>query len=300
MRGRTRGGMLLAGLLLAGLLLAGCADTPETGEDLLPEESATAAGEIRVTDDAGREWRFDVPPERVISLVPSSTGILRALGMEERLVARTDFDRDTPLAGLPSVGGGLHPSVEVLTALDPDLVVRFEGPTDRATPETLDRRDIPHLAIRPDTIGDIRRIIRMLARTMGVEERGEALVAEMDHGIDSVRALVADRPRPRVVFLLGGDPPWVAGADTFLDELVEIAGGENIFADTGPLYAPVSIEEIIQRDPELILATEGSRVPPALQSLPLRRVPETVQSPGVEVARSAATLARILHEPEGR
>lgn len=289
--------------MLVGLLwLAGCErfEEADSGAAGSPDSASVGtAPALDVVDDAGRSWTFDAPPERIVSLVPSTTGILRELGLGDWLVARTDFDEHPSLDSLPSVGGGLNPSPERLLAVDPELVIRFGGPTDRATPDLLDRVGIPHLAVRPDTIGDVLRIVQLVADVTGVPERGRELRESIRARLDSVRSAVADRERPRVVFLLGGDPPWVAGADTFLDELVRIAGGENVFGDVGPLYAPVSIEEVLRREPELLLATEGARVPPALAGLALRRVPESVQSPGVEVGRSAATLARILHgEPE--
>lgn len=283
--------------VLLGLFLVGCAPGDDRGTVEREGEAGINGpmGSVEVTDDAGRVWEFDSPPRRVISLVPSATGIIRALGLQDRLVGRTDYDRGSALASLPSVGGGLEPSLERLIGLEPDLVIRFEGPTDRATPDALDRMGTPHLAIRPDTIGDIHRIIEMVSVVMGVSDRGAALRARITGELEEVRESVEGLASPRVVFVLGGDPPWVAGAGTFLHELIEVVGGENVFGDTGPLYAPMSVEEVIGRDPELLLATEGARIPPSLGHLPVRRVPEEIQSPGAGVGQSAWTLARILH-----
>lgn len=292
-RVREVGGItrFLAALLVCWTVM-GCdapADQTEHSED------SVSGDRIEVMDDAGRSWRFEEPPRRIVSLVPSATGILLGLGMEERLVARTDFDRHDRLSGLPSVGGGLNPSLERLLEVRPDLVIRFEGPTDRATPGALDDLGIAHLAVRPDTIGDIRRIIGLLATVVGEPDRGSALETELMGTLDAVRESVADQASPRVAFLLGGDPPWVAAAGTFLDELLQIAGAENVFGDAGPLYAPVSVEEVLRREPDFLLAPEGARVPGSLDRLPLRRVPESVQSPGLELGESARELARILH-----
>ncbi len=258
-------------------------------------DTRSVEDDVELVDDAGRSWDLGHPPERIVSLVPSATGILIALGVRDRLVARTDFDRDEALAGLPSVGGGLNPSLERLLGVRPELVVRFEGPSDRATPETLDNLGVTHLAVRPDTIGDIHRIIGLLAAAVGEPERGAELQRELMAELDAVRRSVEGLPPPRVAFLLGGDPPWVAASGTFLDELLSIAGGENVFGDEGPLYAPMSVEEIIRREPDFLLLTEGARIPGSLERLSVRRVPESVQSPGVDIGRSAESLARILH-----
>ncbi|TVP75417.1 MAG: hypothetical protein EA352_08290 [Gemmatimonadales bacterium] len=283
-------------LLLSFLLLSGC-DPSESPEDA-PFRDSVPDSRVEVTDDAGRSWTLEVPPGRIVSLVPSATNILRALGQGDRIVGRTDYDDDPELAHLPSVGGGLHPSQEVLLSLEPDLVIRFEGESDRATGERLDRHGIPHLAVRPDTVGDIRRIVRLLAQATGTEEAGEALLRDMDLELRAVADAVDGLDRPRTVFVLGGDPPWVVGSDTFLHELLELAGAENIFAGEGPLYSPVAVEEILRRDPELVLATRSARIPGILERLPVRRVPDQVQAPGLEVSASARALAEAIHGTE--
>ncbi len=242
---------------------------------------------------------LEAEPLRIVSLVPSATGILQALGRADRLVGRTEYDLDPSLAHLPSVGGGLQPSLERLVALEPHLVVVFEGEQDRATPAALEAAGIPHLSVRPDTLGDIRRMIRTLGRAVDAGEEGDRLVALLDRDLDRVRRLVASEPPVRVAFLLGGDPPWIAGRGTFLHELLEIAGGANVFGDTGPLYTPVSVEEVIRRQPDLLLAPHGSGIPPGLAHLPLRRVPVDVQAPGHLVGTSAVELARVIHPERG-
>jgi iron complex transport system substrate-binding protein len=292
--GRAR---LLSGpalLLLFISLASGC------GEDGVPAvedaPSMSPEGEVVVTDQAGHTLRLLEPPTRIISLVPAATGVILALDEGERLVGRTDYDEQRELEPLPSVGGGLHPSLERLISLEPDLVIRFEGDQDRATPETLDRIGIAHLAVRPDRIQDIRDMVRILATTLDRDGRGEALLRQMEHELDEVRDRVRDEPRPQVVFILGGDPPWLVGPETFLHELLEIAGGDNAMADLGgPLYAPVSVEEIAQREVDVILVMEGARVPSALQQLPMVRVPDGVQSPGVGLGESARGISRLLH-----
>lgn len=274
------GGLLraVAGLVaIACLVVSGCDSPRETGEQGLPGASPPADS-----------------PRRVVSLVPAATEILLALGMRDRIVARNDFDGDASLQALPSVGGGLHPSMERLVAVGPDLVIRFEGEQDRATPSALDRAGIAHVGVRPDRIDDVRRIVLQLGGIMGVPERAEALVAELDRELDEVRAGAPRTDRPRVAFLLGGSPPWAVGPDTFLSELLEIAGGENVLADAGPLYGPVSVETILARRVDLVLIPEGSRLPVALEHLPVRRLPEAVQSPGLGLGASARAIARAI------
>lgn len=288
-------------LAAVGVLLAGCDGDGDRARARGAPADRPSAGQgdpgfpLSVRDDAGHEVRIETPPERIVALVPAATEILRALGAESRLVGRTDYDRDPALAHLPSVGGGLHPSLERLVSLEPDLVVRYEGESDRATAPGLDAAGIGHLAVRPDTLGDIVRMIHTLSRVIGTPARGDSLVAGITMELDEIRAAVADADRPRVVFVLGGDPPWIAARGTFLHELVTIAGGDNVFGETGPIYAPVGVEEVLRRRPELVLAPGGASIPSGLRALPVRRTAGDVQAPGHRVAETARELARLLH-----
>jgi iron complex transport system substrate-binding protein len=259
-----------------------------------PEPTPSEARSVRVIDDAGETLNLEEPPQRILSLVPSATGILLALGQRDRLVGRTDYDLAPEVADLPSVGGGLGASVERIVALNPDLVIHFRADSDPGTPRQLEAAGIPHLAIRPDRIEDIRRILRLIGTVVHEAARADSLVASLDSGLADVSERVAGTPRPRVV-LIGGDPPTVAGSGTFLHELLGIAGGDNVFADVGELYAPVSLEEILRREADLILVPESVRVPPVLESIPVRRIPLDVLTPGLEVTTSARVLASILH-----
>ena len=289
------------------VLLASCGDPPAppegsggsggTGGEIAQPESDAFPVEFR--DDAERRVELHTAPARIVSLVPSATRVLLALGRGDRLVARTDHDRVPELAHLPSVGGGLNPSVERLIALEPDLVIRFDAASDLSTPRNLDARGIPHLAVRPDGIDDIRRIIGLLGASVGMRAEADSLRREMDRKLLEVARRVEGTNRPRVVFLLGGDPPLVVGPGTFLHELVELAGGKNAFDDAEELYAPVSLEEIIRREPDLVLVSEGGSVPDALRGIPSRTAPAGIELPGLDVGRSAEELSRILHPEPG-
>jgi iron complex transport system substrate-binding protein len=293
--------LLLMGVACSGLL-AGCEapeqparEAPDAASQGAEPRGVAAPGPLSLRDDAGRFWEFQEPPRRIVSLVPAATAILLELGAEARLAGRTDYDRDPALASLPSVGGGLDPSLEVLLSLRPDLVVRFHGPSDRRTPERLDAAGIPHLAVRPDTLGDVFRMVGLLGQLVDRKDAATRLEARLRGELAAVETRVQGAPRPRVVILLGGDPPWVAGGETFMHELLELAGGTNLFADEGDLYAPVSVEEILRRRPDLLLATEGARVPRGLRGIAVLRAPESLVEPGPDLGSAAEAVARLLH-----
>ena len=281
------------------LLLPACSgeETPRTEEAEGPPtpSSDSASFPLEVVDAAGRTHLFRAPPGRIVSLVPSATQILMELGARSRLVARTDWDTVSALASLPSVGGGLGPSLERLVSLDPDLVIRFEGESDRVTALRLGELGIRHFAVRPEGMEDVRKVMEDLARIVGRPGLGDSLVAAMDGRLDELRRRVEGRSRPTVAYLLGGSPPMVAGPGTFIDELIRVAGGRNAFHDLGSAYAPVSPEELVARDIDVILHPSRAPLDRLEGGARTAVVSSLVETPGPGLARAAEEIARVLH-----
>lgn len=249
------------------------------------------------TDEADRP-ETQGPATRIISLVPSATLTLREIGAADRLVGRTDFDTAAWVADLPSVGGGLEPNLEAIVSLRPDLVVRFAGSQDRRTPARLDDLGIPHIAVRPDRIEDVLETVRILGRATGLERSAAELVTRIEAGLADVEERVRPYPRKRVAYVLGGTPPWVAGSGTYIHELVTLAGGDNVFADLGELYAGVSPEEIRSREIDVVLVSgpnvfDASLAPDARIEI----VDASIEIPGPHLADAALHLAELLHGP---
>ncbi len=258
-------------------------------------EASGASYPVQLVDAAGTQHTFDAPPRRIVSLVPSATEALLAMALANQLVGRTDYDRVPELSGLPSVGGGLQPNLEILISLDLDLVIRFAGDSDLATAERLTELGIPHFAVQPDGIEDVLNIIRDLGRIMGASDAADEMLREIRDVLDDVAGRVAGLPEPRVAYLLGGDPPWVAGPGTYIDELMAMAGGKNVFDDLGPLYAPVSMEALLDRDLDLILLSEGVTPPSPLAHVPSAFLPASVEIPGPGLGQAARDIARLIH-----
>ena len=244
---------------------------------------------------AGDDLEFSGSPIRIVSLVPSATRTLQALDVSDLLVGRTDYDTMGGIGRLPSVGGGLDPSPEALLLLDPDLVIRFDGQADPATPDVLRDLGLPTLTIRLDQIADVRDMIQRLGSITGTEERAGMLVSDMDAALKEVRELVAGRPPRRVAYILGGNPPWVAGPDTFIQEILAAAGGKNVFSDLEGQYGPVSPEEFLVRDIDVLMAPEGVEVRVPTTGIPLVRVSPALELPGPDLARAIREVATLLH-----
>lgn len=260
---------------------------------------------------AGERESPDSTPQRIVSLIPSATETIVALGAIDRLVARSEFDVDPALAHLPSVGEGLTPSLEQLTALRPDLVVAWPDNPSRSVIGRLEEFGVRVYSPEVQTLADVRRTSRELGAMLGLEDAADSLVAAMDAGLDDVRNAVAGLEQPNVFYVVWYDPPTTTGSGTYVNELIEIAGGHNVFADAPGLWPQVSMEEIIRRQPDIVLLSHTEDTPVDMEQLSetvgwreLRAIREgsvvTVDAnlynrPGPRVAEAARRLARVLH-----
>lgn len=234
-------------LLALVLALAGCAKSPGG-------ETAVFA---TVVDDGGREVSVAAPPTRIISMIPAITETIVALGAADRLVARTAFDEDPSLAHLPSTEQALIPSIEWLARLRPELVVMWRDGQTRTTAARLADLGIPAYGAAIETLDDVDSTIRRIGRLLGLDARADSLVARIHAELDEVRRAVAGRGRPRVLYLIGRDPAMIAGPGTFADELIAVAGGENVFSDGPAGWPQVSLEEIVRRQPDVLIVPTG-------------------------------------------
>jgi len=302
--GRAPRAVLGSAVAALAVALAGCAETgASSGEDAAARSAAVDSGPasdpgsgIVLEDAAGRTLRLDAPPRRIVSLVPAATAMLLALDARAALVGRTNFDTLAAVRDLPSVGDGLQPDLERLLVLRPELVIRFEGPQDAVTGPALDARGIPHLGVRTDRVADVRALLLQLGWLTGREGRAMELVAGLDRELAAVRARVETLPPVRVAYLLGGDPPWVAGPDSYLADLLAIAGAENVFDDLEQPYAPVGLEELLVRAPDVVLVARGTAVSERIRARArVRELSPAIEVPGIGLGRSALELAELLH-----
>jgi iron complex transport system substrate-binding protein len=244
------------------LALGACTPPPDWSDGSIGEgapgmDAAATNPGVEAVDDAGRTVRLPRPAARVVSLLPALTETLLAIGAGETIVARTDYDHDPRVAHLPSVGGGLTPSLEVLASLRPDVVLAWEeAGTARVRPR-LEELGIAVFAVRTQDTTDIFNNIRRLGILTGRGAVADSVAAAVRAGLDSVRASVAGRPEPSVLYVVGVEPPLTAGPNTFVAQLIGVAGGRTVFPELRADWPQVSLEEIVRRRPDVLVLPVG-------------------------------------------
>jgi iron complex transport system substrate-binding protein len=256
-------------------------------------------------------------PQRIISLVPAVTEMLFAIGAGPRVVAVSSYDTFPPeVTPLPRVGALLDPDVERLLSLRPDLVAVYSSQMDLKG--QLDRAGIDAFDYRHGGLADVMATIRRLGMRTGLSARGDEVARGLEARLANVRRRTAGRPRPRTLLVFGREADslrnlYASGGRGFLHDMLEAAGGVNVFADVAQEAVQASTELVLARAPEVILELhDGPRFSesqvaatlalwqrlPAVPAVSDKRV--TVISgdglvvPGPRVAAAAEQLARAL------
>lgn len=247
---------LLAALLAA---LSGCAAAPAAQP---PTPAAPTAAALAVTDSLGRRVVLDAAPARIVSLAPSVTETLFAIGAGPRVVGVTTFCNYPPAAdALPEVGGMTAKtiSVEAIVDLTPDLVIAGAD-SQQPVVEALGQLGIPAVVLAPKSFEEVYASIEQAGYLTGNAPGAAAVVADMRARVEAVTAAVAGIPaeeRPTVFYEVFDEPLMTAGPGTFIGQMIALAGGESIFADASEDYPEVSAEAIVERDPDVILGPDS-------------------------------------------
>ena len=231
-----------------------------------------------VVDDAGRTVSLPHAATRVVSLAPSITELLFAIGAGDHVVGRTTWCKYPPAAiRVPVVGDGLNPSVEAIAARQPDLVVLYRSALTEAAARRLADLGVPALMLQHDRLEDLGRTARLLGRLTGRAAAGDSLAQVLD----SVLAQAAPPravSRPRLAFVVWDDPPMVIGGGSYLDQIAGLAGADNVFHDLGSASATVGLETIAARDPDWVATlTDSSQHEPPWATRPAWRVIRAVR-----------------------
>lgn len=236
-------------------------------------EHGTAA--LVVNDDLGRAVRFEQMPRRIVSLVPSSTEIVFALGAGDLLVGVTEYcDYPEEATRLPKVGGfsANTVSIETIIGLEPDVVLTT-GKWHQQLLSELERLQIPAVALEPELYDDVCQNILLLARVTGQDERGRQIAEKMRARAQQVRqraAAVPEGQRVTVFYQVWPEPLMAATDHSFIGEMINMAGGRNIFHDLAQRSPQVSEEAVVARNPDVILAPSAMDLDAILQRMKQR------------------------------
>ncbi|MCL4530267.1 MAG: cobalamin-binding protein [Chloroflexi bacterium] len=307
--------------LLAGLLF-GCAPAPApvSTATLAPATAAvspTPAG-ITLTDGLGRTVKLDHPAQRIVSLAPSNTEILFAIGAGSQVVGRDDLsDYPAQVKSLPSVGGSMGQySTEAIVALKPDLVLAAEI----NTPELVKSLESLGLTVyylkNPDTLEQMYGNLQIVAQLTGHESDASTLIDSLKSRVAAVDAKISGVTAKPVVFyeIDATDPtkPYTYGPGTFGDALITEAGGEN-FSDAAGIkdaYPQVSLEQIVATNPQIIILGDSAYgvTPDSVKSRPGWDTIDAVKNglifpfddnlvsrPGPRLVDGLEQLAKLLH-----
>lgn len=222
--------------------------------------SGSSGAPIVVVDDARDTVRLERPAARVVSLIPATTELLFAIGAGPQLVGRTRWcDWPAEAAAVVDVGDGIQPNLEAIMARRPDLVVLYLAGSNAEVAQRLRGMGVAVVQLRTDLLESVSGHARLLGDLTGHRAAADSVAAKFEADLAAVTVSLHSNipiPEPQSVFILTWAEPIITiGAGSFMDELVTRAGGVNVFHDLPQPSAPVSLEAVVERDPDLILAT---------------------------------------------
>lgn len=206
-------------------------------------------------DASGVALALPRPPRRIVSLIPSTTEALCALGLAEALVGVTAYCREPAdvVRTKTRVGGEKDPDLERIRALAPDLVVANVEENVREHIEALRAWGIPVWVTYPRTVADAIQMMRDLGTVAGAEARAAVLADDLAAHLAEVAAATALHPAVPVFYAIWRRPYMTVGADTYVHDVLRVCGGANVFADRAERYPTVTLEEVAARRPRVIL-----------------------------------------------
>jgi iron complex transport system substrate-binding protein len=214
-----------------------------------------AQKELAETDAAGRQVVLESPPQRIVSLAPSITEMLYALELGDRVFGVTDYCNYPEQAkSKEKVGGFADIVVEKVLALQPDLVLAANLHISKTVP-ALEKLDLKVFIIDPQTIDQILEVMKKLGKITGTAAKAKSLNAEFQSKLASVEKAAADLAKVKVFWELSNDL-WTAGPGSFVDDLIQKAGGINTAANTDSAWVQLSNETIIEQDPGVIILAD--------------------------------------------
>ncbi len=247
-------------LLLMALVLTGC---DRTATEVSAPDPGLETFSVTVKDDAGQTLTLDEVPERLLSLAPSNTEILFALGLGDRIVGVTDFcDFPQEAKEKEKVGGFADPNIEKIISLEPDLIFAVSGLQDTAV-ERLRDEGFNVFVVNRKTVDELTDVIRRVGEVADVAGNSDELADELEDRISAVREKVSEATStPSVFYEVYSEPLMTAGKNTVINDVIGVAGGASLGNESNEDYPQFSLETLIEQDPDVYFASTGSMSEP--------------------------------------
>ena len=278
-----------------------------------PQTHAADAPAVReFVDETGRTIRVPQTIQRVVSLAPSLTETIYALGLQERLVGDTDYcDYPAEAQKKNKVGGTINPSIEKIASLHPDLVLVTKGPNRLETVETLKGLGIPSYATDPHTVNEIISSTEKIAEVMGAPEAGTSVAEDMEKHLGALQEQLKGVASRRVLFVVWTEPLISIGKDTFIADALRRAGAVSI-VDSAQGWPETNLEEVarlqpeylvfasshsesVARDVDILASRPGWRLLDAVRNRRFAVISDAVNRPAPRIVSAIEELARQLH-----
>jgi iron complex transport system substrate-binding protein len=254
------GSRLLFALLIVCLAAIGCSRPP----NIRRKSNHPSAERIACTDGIGRQVELPSHPQRIISLAPNITETLYLLGAQDRLIGVTiQCTWPEEAKKKPTVGDLLNPNYEVILAAKPDLVIASTAGNDRGAIMKLAGLGLPVYVAAPRNVEKILQSVEEIGRITDCSERGHQLAAQMKERLDKIKLRIAGLPPVHAFFITWLDPLLAPGKNTFENDVLSLAGVVSITADIPQYYPRYSLEQILVKNPDIILTVkqEGNPIP---------------------------------------
>ncbi len=221
--------------------------------------SMTRAADIVIVDDRGVTLRLPAPARRIVALAPSITELVFAAGAGARLAAVPRFSDFPPAAmSLPQIGDASSIDAERLLSLQPDLVIGWKSGNRMADLARIERLGLKLFVIEPATLSDVPRVLRVVGQLAGTSAEAETAARAFEQSVQLLRAQYADAARVRVFYEIWHQPLMTVNRQHMISDVIELCGGENIFAGLPALAPVISLEDVIARKPQVVLGGGSS------------------------------------------
>lgn len=261
------------------------------------------------TDDIGRRIEIPKRPERIISLAPSITETLFYLNLGDRVIGVTDFcNYPEEASKKTSIGWLVSPDIERIISLKPDLVLATEEGNRRTVVDTLERVNISVYVLNPHSIEDVLKEIISIGKITGEEVPARKKAQDLTYRIETIRNKVGGSRKVRTLYLASAEPMISVGPGSFIYDIIEISGGENVISHSKVRYPRIEMEEIIRRNPEVIITLpelvdtvrSWNGKWDGISAVRYNRIysidPDIISRPGPRVVEALEQVYRDIHE----